>query len=124
MGAPTWLTNDASHPAIAVHVAPYGQDRFLMIWSILQSCQYDTGNCYGPFGGTFARIIDAAGNAQSGDEQLPARPTDDANLAVFPNGDVGWAFVDALPNYTARIDPTTTIPTAHTLSIARLRVCP
>jgi hypothetical protein len=93
-----------------------------MIWSTLQSCQYDTGNCYGPFGGVLARIIDAEGNAQSGDEELPAWPSDDANLTVFPNGDVGWAFVDSLPSYTERLD-TTSLPPSRTLSVARLRAC-
>jgi hypothetical protein len=122
-GPVTWLTRTPTQPEITVHVAPYGTDRYLVIWARLQSCQYDTGNCYGPFDGVFARIIDAAGNAQSGDEQLPAWPTDDANLTVFPGGDIGWAFVDALPSYTGRIGPTTTVPPRHTLSIARLQAC-
>jgi hypothetical protein len=122
VGPVTWLTSTPTIPEITVHVAPYGQDRYLMIWSTLQSCQYDTGNCYGPFGGTFARIIDAAGNPQSGDEELPAWPTDDASLAVFPDGDVGWAFVASRPSYTGRLDPTT-VPALHTLSVARLRAC-
>ena len=121
-GPVTWLTRTPTIPEITVHVAPYGQDQYLMIWSTLQSCQYDTGNCYGPFGGVFARIIDDEGNAQSGDEELPAWPSDDANLTVFPNGDVGWAFVDSLPSYTERLD-TTSLPPSQTLSVARLRAC-
>jgi hypothetical protein len=121
-GPVTWLTRTPTIPETTVHVAPYGQGLYLVIWNELQSCAYDTGNCYGPFGGTFARIIDAEGNAQSGDEQLPAWPTDDAGLTVFPNGDVGWAFVDTLPSYAGRLAPTT-LPPSQTLQVARLRAC-
>lgn len=121
-GPPTWLTETPTVPEITVHVAPYGQDQYLMIWSTLQSCQYVNGNCYGPFGSVLARIIDAQGNAQSGDEELPAWPTDDAGLAVFPNGDVGWAFVDSRPSYTGRL-VTTSLPASRTISVARLRAC-
>jgi hypothetical protein len=121
-GPVIWLTRTPTLPEITVHVAPYGADQYLMIWTTLQSCQYDNGNCYGPFGAVLARIIDAEGNAQSGDEELPAWPSDAAGLTVFANGDVGWAFVDSLPSYTERLDPTT-LPASRTLSVARLRLC-
>ena len=123
-GPLTWLTSTPKVPEFTVHAAPYGQGRYLVIWSTLESCQYDVGNCYGPFGGVFARLIDTEGNPLGADEELPAGPTDEANLVVFPNGDVGWAFVDATADYTTRLDDPASVPAQRTLSVARLRACP
>lgn len=121
-GPVTWLTDTPGTAEFTVHVAPYGRGRYLVIWSALGSCRYLNGNCYGAFAGTFARIVDADGNPLSADEALPAWPSDDADLAVFPNGDIGWAFVDVRPNYVGQLDAST-VPKVQALHVARLAYC-
>jgi hypothetical protein len=123
LGPVVWLTDTPNLSEIGVHVAPYGKDRYLLLWSTIAGCNYINGNCYGTLVGTYVRIIDAEGHALTSDELIPAWAPDNSNLVLFPNQDVGWAFVNLRPSYTQRID-VASAPAASTVRVARMKYCP
>ena len=93
LGPKKWLveTNDVAE--INLHVAPYGRDRMLVTWERIENPRCTDRTCWGPYAGTRARVIDLDGNPLSADAQLAAPPNTGEDIAVFPNGDLGWAFV-------------------------------
>jgi hypothetical protein len=125
LGAKKWLveTNDVSE--VNLHLAPYGRDRMLMTWERIENPRCTDRTCWGPYSGTVARVIDLDGNPLSADASLTATPPNTSeDLAVFPNGDIGWAFVaDPDRSYENPVQRNARLPSKRQLSVARLRVC-
>jgi hypothetical protein len=123
---PTWVTRTPGIEEWNVHVVPYG-DQFLMIYNHIDISGSPTMNYavyLGKFQGTHLRLLSAEGNFLSDDEIVQGAPiTENDGPVVFPNGDVGWAFVNPKPDYS-RIIPEPTGSTLQSLSIARVRLCP
>lgn len=126
------VTNTQDDNEMNLHMAPYGPDRLLVAWDSVRnldcSREQDTETCYGDYDGTHFRLMDSQGQFLTTDEAVPAPPNSRDDLVVFPNGDVGWAFVpDGKRNYSdsLRLD-SRGVPDVHArrqISIARLIHC-
>jgi hypothetical protein len=124
LGPKKWLveTNDVAE--INLHVAPYGRDRLLVTWERIEKPRCTDRTCWGPYGGTRARLVDLDGNAVSADAELTTPPNTGEDISVFPNGDLGWVFVaDADRSYESPLMNAQRLPSKRRLSVARLRVC-
>jgi hypothetical protein len=127
----TWITNTPNVHEMNLHAAAYGPSRLLLAWDSVENfdCSQFPLNvtCLGDYTGTHFVLIDTQGNQLTADELLPAPPNSRDDLTLFPNGDVGWAFVpDAARNYNSTLEPQK-IPqlvTKRQISIARLLYCP
>jgi hypothetical protein len=127
--AKTWLSDTPEIAEYNLHVAPYGPNRVLFIWdSVLVNLRRgETG--FGQFQGTFTQLFDIDGNALGAPEQLNApgnaSPNHGDDIAVYKNGDLGWAWVDAPRDYQEQLRPeaVSSLPAVRTLKIARLKYC-
>lgn len=123
---PMWLTQTPGVEEWNVHVAPYG-DRFLLLYNQIDISGSPTANravYLGEFKGTHLRLISADGDFLSEDEVIQGVPlTENDSPVVFPNGDVGWVFVNPKPDY-ARTLAESAGSTFQRLSIAKVRFCP
>ena len=118
-----WLQETPDVAELNLHMAAYGPDRLLLTWERIEAPRCTDRTCWGPYSGTRAQIIDLNGNPLSPETAIDAPPNVLEDIAVFPNGDLGWAFVaDDQRNYEEPID-SRDVPGKHQLSIARLRVC-
>ena len=115
-----------------LHMAPYGSDRLLLGWDSVENpnCNRvpNTQTCFGDYAGTHFRLIDKQGHFLTPDETLPAPPNSRDDMVLFPNGDIGWAFVpDSSRNYadTLPLDShkVPQVPARRQISIARLIYC-
>jgi hypothetical protein len=99
----------------------------LVVWDNIEAISCSEWTCWGQYTGTSARLIDMQGNFITPDARLAAPPNSEQDLVVFPNGDVGWAFVpDAKRNCAEPLPNDRGIPRVEPkrqLSIARLRYC-
>lgn len=130
----TWVTNTPTINEMNLHMAAYGPDRLLVAWDNVENinCSGDpiTETCFGDYTGTHFRLMDTQGNFLTPDEVLPAPPNSRDDMVIFPNGDVGWAFVpDSGRNYSDVLptNPQTKVPLVpaiRKISIARLLYCP
>lgn len=124
LGTKQWLVETDDVSEINLHVAPYGRDRMLVTWERIENPRCTDRTCWGPYSGTVARVVDLDGNALSADAALTTPPNTSEDLAVFPNGDIGWAFVaDPDRSYENPVQRSAKLPSKRQLSIARLRVC-
>lgn len=130
LGSVTWLSDTDDIAEANLHVAPYGQDRLIMIWDAVDELHCGPQTCLGHYAGTHARLMDGRGNFVSDDVLISAVPNTDQDLQIFANGDIGWAFVSEMPRSYAEplfardggaIDGA---PSVRTLSVARLAYCP
>jgi len=124
LGSKKWLveTNDVNE--INLHVAPYDRDRMLVTWERMENPRCTDRTCWGPYSGTRARLIDLDGNALGPDASLTTPPNTGEDIAVFPNGDLGWVFVaDDQRSYENPLTSGQRFPSKRQLSVARLRVC-
>jgi len=129
----TWITDTPDIDEMNLHVAAYGPSRLLVAWDSVENfdCSrfpYDV-TCLGSYTGTHFMLIDTQGNPLMPDEVLPAPPNSRDDMALFPNGDVGWAFVpDPARDYntTLNVDAQKVplVPAIRQISIARLLYCP
>ena len=135
----TWLTTTPLVHELNLHVAPYGPSALLMAWDAVESVDCSRVDfhvtCFGTYAGTHFQLIDLQGKAMGPDEILPAPPNERDDLAVFPNGDVGWAYVpDAGRNYASplagALSPLNSnvrvpsVPSLRKIDVARLLYCP
>ncbi|MET0387663.1 MAG: hypothetical protein ABW321_16960 [Polyangiales bacterium] len=123
----TWLTATPEIAETNLHVALYGPNRLLILWDAIEGLSCTERTCWGTYTGTFARLVDYQGNRLTPDTPIDAPPNSEQDLVIFPDGDIGWAFVpDDSRNYAA---PLTTsngvpnVPVKRTVGIARLRYC-
>lgn len=125
----TWLAETPTIAETNLHLAPYGPDRLLVVWDSIETTRCDEHTCFGTYTGTHLRLIDPDGNFLTEDEVLPVPPNSEDDIAVFPNGDLGWAFVPeetrsyAMPLTTDRFG-VPRVPAKRQLRVARLRYCP
>jgi hypothetical protein len=122
----TWLSDTPDMAELGVHLAPYGPDRLLLTWEAFSDLQCNGQTCDGTFRGTHARLLDATGHFLTPDEIIPATPNELEDIRVFPNGDLGFAFVD-VADRTRSIGNTSDggapAPPVRTLNIARVSYC-
>jgi hypothetical protein len=93
--------------AVNVHAQAYG-DKVLIVWETITSPVYrpNTGVSTGNYGGTHFQLIDANGYIASAEEIVPnsIAPNGPDDIVLFPNGDIGWAYVPEdryFQNFTA-----------------------
>lgn len=129
-GAMSWLAETPDIAEANLHLASYGTDRILVVWDTITDLQCKDGTCLGQYAGTHARLMDSSGTFLTPDETIDAPPNGDDNLSVFPNGDVGWAFVAESPgrSYASALaldsDGVPAVPSKREIRVARLRYCP
>lgn len=130
LGSLTWVLETENVAEANLHLAPYGPDRLLVVWDAIESLRCGPQTCFGEYTGTHARLIDVHGRFLSPDARVRAVPNTDDDLQVFPNGDIGWAFVAedarsyADPLVTGDGGTVQTLPLSRTLSVARVAFCP
>jgi hypothetical protein len=128
VGPLVWVTNTPSIAEWGLHLAPYGRSRLLAVWQSFENLECNGQTCLGTYTGTHARLMDLDGNFVTPDELISATPNDDEDIRVFPNGDVGFAFVafadrdrkGPLPLGDGGVP---LVPPVRTLSVARLAYC-
>jgi hypothetical protein len=126
MTRPTWLFSTPDADEMNLHVAPYGSDRLLLTWETATNPQCRAGVCLGPSGGTHVRLINLDGTFASAEEIIPAPPNGADDIVVFSDGDLGWAFVPEVRDYSTLLDPTTAVPNVppmRQINIARFAYC-
>jgi len=129
LGPLTWIMETPDIAETNLHLARYGPDRLLVVWDAIDDIRCTELTCFGRYAGTHARLIDGSGSLLTEDETIPAPPNSAEDIAVLPNGDLVWAFIeDDARNYNgpltqdARGAPD--VPQKRTLSVAHLRYCP
>ncbi|HKP59672.1 MAG TPA: hypothetical protein VJV78_23275 [Polyangiales bacterium] len=127
LGPKKWLVETSAASETNLHMALYGSDRLLMIWERIDParCTNDR-TCWGPYSGTTARLMDLNGNPLSPDSQITQIPNSSEDLSVFPEGDLGWAFVmedERTYQNPLRSDVLAKLPAKRVINIARMRVC-
>ena len=106
-----------------LHLALYGDDRILVAYSVYENAVCDT-TCIGDDAGMRFRLMDLDGNWIGDPETLAVRPPDEDEMIVFPNGDIGFVFVDHGTAYGQRNAPELSDPpNINELKIARIRYC-
>jgi len=130
LGKKRWLLETASYGETNLHFARYGTSRVLMVWDRMDNltCGDTDQVCFGRYAGTFARVMDADGNALTVDTRISAVPNSYDDLQTMPNGDVLWAFVpDEARDYSGQLpvdqNGNVRLPPKHRISIARIRYC-
>lgn len=123
-----WLFETSDSAESNLHFANYGPDRVLVVWDTLQEPECSYAMCFGKYGGTLAGLIDHDGQLLSPPALLSAVPNTGEDIMVFPNGDLGWAYVAEAERHTAAPLPVTRsgelrVPVKRELSVARLRYC-
>ena len=125
LGPRKWLIETPDVAETNLHLALYGNDRLLMTWERVESprCPNDR-TCWGPYSGAFVRLMDLNGDALSADTPLTALPNNADDLTVFPEGDLGWAFVEEQErSYQNPLRDLSKLPAKRVLSVARMHVC-
>ena len=136
IGALNWLTSTDTINEMNLHFAAYGSDRFLLSWDSVENLNCKTNpyqvSCFGDYTGTHFRLIDSQGRYLTPDETMAAPPNSRDDLVVFPNDDVGWAFVpdsgrnykNELPLGPENFPKVPLVPKKRQIGIARLLYCP
>ena len=127
LGPRLWLAETPGVAETNLHLAPYGPNRLLVVWDNIERLNCTARTCWGTYTGTSARLIDLQGNFLTPDVRIDAPPNSEQDIVVFPNNDLGWAFVpDDARNYAEPLPNNRgvpTVPTKRRLSVARLRYC-
>jgi hypothetical protein len=123
---PTWLFKTSDSDEVNLHVAPYGPDRILLVWETVTGMTCTDGVCLGQYGGTHVRLVHADGSFASAEEIIDAPPNGGDDIVVFPDGDLGWAFVPATRDYATLLDASSgvpNVPPVRQVAIARFAYC-
>jgi hypothetical protein len=126
-GPVTWLSDTPDVAELGLHLAPYGPDRIFATWEVFDDLQCNGQTCDGAYRGTHARLLDAAGHFVSPDEIIGATPNELEDIRVFPNGDLGFAFVDVADrnrSERASREAGPPAPSVRKLKVARVAYCP
>ena len=130
LGKKRWLLETGSYGETNLHFARYGNARVLMVWDRMDnlSCGETDQICFGRYAGTFARVMDAEGNALTVDTQISAVPNSYDDLTTLPDGDVAWAYVpDEARDYSGQLpidqNGGLRLPAKRRIAVARLRYC-
>jgi hypothetical protein len=124
---PSWLLSTPNVDEFNVHAAPYGRDRVLVTWETVINPRCSNGVCLGPYGGTHIGLFSNDGKPDRWDETVQAPPNGGDDIVVFPNGDLGWAFVADARDSSALLSVSNGVPNSRPirrLSIARFALCP
>ena len=132
-GPITWITNTSGVDERNLHVAAYGPERLLIAWDSVENFDCSSFpnhvSCLGNYTGTHFRLMDVQGAFKTPDEVIAAPPNSRDDMVIFPNGDVGWAFVpDTNRNYSDILpvdaQKVPLVAAKRQISIARLIYCP
>jgi len=119
----SWLFRTPDVHEINLHLAPYGADRILLVWNTITSPQCSDGLCLGAYGGTHFRLMYLDGTFVGPEEVIDAPPNDGDDIVVFPNGDLGWAYVGGPRDYSAVLVNPSSAPPMRQISVAKLMYC-
>ncbi len=106
VAGPTWLTRTPNVEEWNLHVVPYGNNQFLMIYGEIAitgpADDTDWAMYLGNYSGLRMKIIAADGTtlAQTENPIQGAPTTANAEPVVLPDGSVAWAFVNPTPDYS------------------------
>ncbi len=123
---PTWLFNSSDVDEVNLHVAPYGPDRILLVWETVTGMTCNDGVCLGKNGGTHVRLIRSDGSFASAEEIIDAPPNGGDDIVVFPDGDLGWAFVPSVRDFANVLDAPNgipNVPAVQQVAVARFAYC-
>ncbi len=127
MGRADWLFPQTLNiDELNVHLAPYGPDRILIVWETVTNPQCNAGVCLGTYGGTYARLLKLDGSPASEAEIIEQTPNGADDIVVFPNHDLGWAFVPEVRDYSKTLSApggVPAVPPVRQIGIARLAYC-
>jgi hypothetical protein len=128
VGPLVWASETPNVAEWGLHLAPYGQARLLAVWQSFENLDCNGQTCFGIYTGTHARLMDLDGHFLTPDELITATPNDDEDMRVFPNGDVGFAYVDFADRNRIGTLPlgdggVPAVPPMRTLSVARIAYC-
>lgn len=122
-GTRRWLTDTTDMSEENLHIALFGDDHILVAYSVYENAVCNT-TCVGDYGGMRFRLMDFNGNWVDDAERLEVRPPDEDEMAVFPNRDIGFAFVDHdIPYGQQNALELSNPPPFNELKIARLGYC-
>jgi len=125
--AEKFLSDTPDVAELGLHLSPYGPNRIFATWEEFGDLRCNGQTCDGTFSGTHARLLDTSGVFVSPDEIISATPNELEDIRVFPNGDLGFAFVAVLDRdrseRTSR-DAGPAAPAIRTLQVARVAYCP
>jgi hypothetical protein len=123
---PTWVTRTPGTEEWNLHVAPYGDGHFLMIYEEIAitgpADSSDWALYLGNFVGTHLALLDANGAVLMDELVAGVATTANAEPVVMPNRDVAWPFVNPTPDFTQTIDAPNG-PGQTNLHVARVRYC-
>jgi hypothetical protein len=128
LGPKTWPVETPTLAETNLHVAPYGPDHLLFVWETIREMSCTAMSCFGTRVGTIARLMDRNGVWVGPETPIDAVPNTADDIAVFPNGDLGWAFVpEDARSYANELQTDSrgvaTVPSKRRVSVARLRYC-
>jgi hypothetical protein len=124
--AARWLVSTPDIDEFNVHAARYGDDRVLVTWETSIDLQCSSGVCLGPYAGARFRLFYADGRAASLEQVVQAPPNGGDDIVVFPNGDLGWAFVPNARDSSVLLSVSNGVPNLRPirrLNIARFAFC-
>jgi hypothetical protein len=131
LGPRVWLAETPNRHETNLHIAPYGPDRLFVSWDNVVDVRCDNGlTCFGRYDGTIARLTDLEGNFLTPETRIRAVPNTGEDISVFPNLDLGWAYVpddDRSYSEPLQVDRATQLARVEPkrrLAVARLRYCP
>jgi hypothetical protein len=127
-GPITWIHETENLAETNLHLARYGDDRLLVVWDSIENISCSMTTCFGTYAGTYARLIDVGGNSLSDDELITSPPSSGDDLVVYPNGDLGWAYVpDDQRNYEGALpadaNQVPLVRAKREIRVARMRYC-
>jgi hypothetical protein len=126
IGAPRSLRETPDIAEANLHLAVYGAG-VLVVWDRVEELRCGEWTCWGRYTGTRARHVTPDGSPLSDEVSIAAAPNTEDDIAVFPNGDLAWAYVEEdARNYDRPLALEAgrpSVPAKRSLSIARLRAC-
>jgi hypothetical protein len=125
MSGPAWFRRTPGSAELNLHVMPYGENRFLMVYleiAITSAFSSDNVLYLGNLVGTHLTLIDVDGKIIS-DEVVQGIPTPvNSEPVVLPNEDIAWPFVHPSPDYNQVIQENNG-PGQTELHVAQIRYC-
>jgi len=129
LGPLRWIRETPDVAETNLHLARYGPDRLVVVWDSIEELDCSALTCFGTYAGTHLRLMDATGRFLTPDLTIQAPPNSAEDIAVLPNGDLAWAFVEEDDrNYQSKLPldarRAPDVPPKRTLSVAHLTYCP
>lgn len=105
-----------------LHLAVYGEG-VLIVWDSVEDLRCEDWTCWGQYKGTLALHVTPDGKPLSRVATIRAAPNTEDDIAVLPNGDLAWAYVDDDERNYDRQLALEDVPAKRSLNLARMRAC-